>query len=457
MEVAIIDLRNRALVAKRYEETIRRDLRVDDPYHQLAVMHAIVDMDIVGREVLAQHRIGRNIASDLAALTREGRLPIRIAATACLAQINADPELVVPALDALLGSDQPMLRQSAARAFARLMRETSRLAVRTTDVEFAEPPVDIIYTAWATLPIVGRGARDRDPQVRRACSESLELCALVLCRLLQGPQLPRAELCQLTNDHSGRIHPATLAPLVGALNEQMPAVTLALRDSDSRIRLLARRTLEDVASARQRLNAYSSNEGGHHAGGVAEEPIRIVAAECPAGPDPFLDSLTRALDGLLAGLHDEDVSIRRATVDVLEAIGPSAARVVPALIQALADQDRFVRWAAARALARIGPVEATAAVPALTGLLSDDEPGVRQTAASALAGYGPAAKSSSPVLLKSLRSASDRGTRLAAMQALATIGPGSEARPVLRDVLKDSDPQVRDAARELMNQLKNEP
>lgn len=120
----------------------------------------------------------------------------------------------------------------------------------------------------------------------------------------------------------------------------------------------------------------------------------------------------QALPSLARGLKDPDVRVRRNVALFLWVSGrerrsPSGPRLdyrscLDALIEALADPDPRVRQLAAQALGALGPAAARA-VPALVRLLEDrDDEGSRNTACIGLAGIGPAAADALPALRKAL-------------------------------------------------------
>src|SRR5262249_30246983 len=152
-----------------------------------------------------------------------------------------------------------------------------------------------------------------------------------------------------------------LLPLMQVLGEKTPDLARVLNDRDPQIRLLVRRTLEDLGQARQRYQrAAAAGVGGARReappappgsdaadqGAAPVRPARLAAAQPPAAAaDPLGKGLESALPALVAGLSDPLVEVRLRTLDVLESLGQAAAPVVPALTKALSDRNLFVRWA----------------------------------------------------------------------------------------------------------------
>src|SRR5262249_30892401 len=147
-----------------------------------------------------------------------------------------------------------------------------------------------------------------------------------------------------------------LGSLVFTLEAHAPALGRLLSDASSEVRESSRRALEDLAQARHRLAARG-------------ESTRAGQLELTSSSRQMAGEVMPVAD-LAVGVFDRDVNIRLRTIDILEALGPTAAPAGPVLVKALHDPNRFVRWAAARALAKIGAVEPETAIPALIGILS---------------------------------------------------------------------------------------
>jgi hypothetical protein len=184
--------------------------------------------------------------------------------------------------------------------------------------------------------------------------------------------------------------------------------------------------------------------------------VAVIRTLGEVGPPAAATAETRA-----SFLRNEDWEIAGAAADTLAAIGPAAAKAVPALKRAFADaapvdsdvaEDLCGRLA--YALARIG----TESVPALQELLKTRRPAV----AAALAEIGPKAKAAVPSLLDALRleqegnvpiarakpagwsplgASKDDTTRLRAETAMALwrIEKHPDAVPALIKCLSDDD------------------
>jgi HEAT repeat protein len=94
----------------------------------------------------------------------------------------------------------------------------------------------------------------------------------------------------------------------------------------------------------------------------------LVGGCAPPGGSSAGDPATpAALDDALRGLRARDPATRARAAARLAAMGPAAAKAVPALSSALKDRDLSVKAAAAHALGEIGP-DARPALPTLEAL-----------------------------------------------------------------------------------------
>lgn len=142
----------------------------------------------------------------------------------------------------------------------------------------------------------------------------------------------------------------------------------------------------------------------------------------------------RALEPLLATLHDPDAEVRRKVATALGAY--SGPEVVAALIEALKDPDASVQWAIAESLGRIGE-------PGLAALMDTTSQGVaaqRWGAARAL-GKIPGPTSLQP-LLQALADDEESAVRREAAEALAGR-KDTRVVEALALALVDRDPAVQ--------------
>jgi HEAT repeat protein len=153
----------------------------------------------------------------------------------------------------------------------------------------------------------------------------------------------------------------------------------------------------------------------------------------------------RDRDSVLQGLQDEDDEVRRLAVERIDAL--SADNAVAALVDCLGDSSWRVRKAAIERL--VACVNVPDAVDALISALGDGEnPGRRNAAVDALIHFGPIAL---PALLE-MRSSDDIDVRKLIVDALAGIADPRSREP-LKELLEDSDPNVRAAAADALGAI----
>ncbi|HEY7426475.1 MAG TPA: HEAT repeat domain-containing protein [Gemmataceae bacterium] len=130
-----------------------------------------------------------------------------------------------------------------------------------------------------------------------------------------------------------------------------------------------------------------------------------------------------ALPALREYFKDRDVNTRRRVTEAMTALGPAAAKAIPALIEAL-DEDSFVAHGAMEALGAMGDLAKPAVAPLVRKFdkikPSDREPDYsKDKILTTLAQIGPGAVEAVPALLKWLPD------NPAAARVLGRIGPGT--------------------------------
>ena len=200
------------------------------------------------------------------------------------------------------------------------------------------------------------------------------------------------------------------------------------------------------------------------------------------------DEDTARLLAKLLGDASTSSSARCSAAELLGRLSPHAAIAVPALIRASQDRDADIRESAVRALEKLGP-DAREAAPALGLLLSDADPNLRIKAASALYAVGGSeeqavksliaeshntdysvhgfavyelgqvGKKEKPAVEALIASLGDDYSyvRVEAVRALKAVGRpvAIKAVPELGKLLSDPDPEVREAAKEALTDLKS--
>jgi HEAT repeat protein len=142
------------------------------------------------------------------------------------------------------------------------------------------------------------------------------------------------------------------------------------------------------------------------------------------------------LDRVIEALSDQNSNVRAAAV---RALGESASeRAVAPLMGVLRDETSTFRPQAAASLARLGPV----AMPSLIRALKDPKPSVRQLVAQSLGEIG--SKEAVQALIE-LITTDQSGARPEAIEALGKIGDPAAIAPIL-SVLHSGSVAVRKRA-----------
>jgi len=215
--------------------------------------------------------------------------------------------------------------------------------------------------AQAVAPIIRMLAGDSQARVRRLAMNSSHMVATGLNTSLAEPIIAPAGTDAGLFLSQSPIH-ADQRMMLAAVRDLMAATGSALRDPDAGVRVLAQKFFDEAARARLAWNALP----GH------------------SGDDPLREGLKAILPTLIEAIRDPDPRVRRATIDVLESMGPDATPAAVALGEALGDQDAFVRWAAVRSLSSLGGEATKAALPRLRNLSSDPDTDVREAAEAAV-------------------------------------------------------------------------
>jgi HEAT repeat protein len=160
---------------------------------------------------------------------------------------------------------------------------------------------------------------------------------------------------------------------------------------------------------------------------------------------------------LMEELKDQDHRVREAAARSYSSEYDSEVgkQAVPYLAQALKDDDASVRLSAATALFNIAfriRTEAKEAVPDLIHTIKQNDSNIRDVALLTLLMIGSEAKEAVPDLIQILEDKNDRMRALSAT-VLGNIGDARAEGPLSR-ALKDNDKEIRQAASEALNELK---
>jgi HEAT repeat protein len=224
----------------------------------------------------------------------------------------------------------------------------------------------------------------------------------------------------------------------------------ALTDPDNDIRLIALKTLEELAQ----LN------------GIVRERVLNAQEKKPGeGSDLFLEPfLVKMTPEVVTNLTNDRYQVRLAATQVLESRGPQARPVAGSVVSRLGDPNLFVRWAAARILGRLSKPTINGAVDGLAKLLCDEDLSVRIAAANAIEALGIEARGAAPALLKVVNRG-DADFREAAARALGVVGPYADTPPLtgenraalivpaLAKELSNPDARVRRAAAQALGRF----
>jgi HEAT repeat protein len=329
------------------------------------------------------------------------------------------------------------------------------------------------------LPLCAAALADADDQVRTSGADAMATLAHAMSDVLPDPITSSSE-ARFIDPFEAKVKWLLLQPALTALNENALALASAMSEGDERTRLAAIRATQAGAQVRALALASRRAQPDFLSGNVE--------GELPP-EDPFKEAAQVLLPAVAARMQDPSADVRLFAVEALEQIGPGARSQLDALILATTNSDVFVRWVACRTLGGLfaadRPAEARRIVDALRERVADTDLDVRLAALSALgkgkeasqpavAEIANAVRSGDPEqrvlamttlqLIKALDSrdsvaaltvalrADDLRVRRTAVSQLAVIGDKARpAIPVLRELLRDPDDEMRSkAARALL-------
>ncbi|MFN4259152.1 MAG: HEAT repeat domain-containing protein [Gemmataceae bacterium] len=481
--IANIDFAVRQELANRLTKQLRWYLEHGGITGQLAAVDMLASMGTEVRGIGTRQGYARKFTPELAKLTRQGEPVVRAAAARALGQINADPQIAVPALESCFASPNIRLHRAAAVGLDSMMHIVAELSRSQANLRVAATRADVVQVGQAVVPAARRGLQSADGPTRRVCLLAIQEAANALADHVFDPSnvelpptdrpLSEGERLQINLYRQGvEEERRELWPLAVALNHSAPAVAEALNDSSAAVRVAAANALADTGNAQQRLLRRAASvpqlppemekpppENKTDAGFrlPADIEMRLSARalqpqplhQLPAPPldvDPFRSGLTQAMPYLVAALADRDPQVRLAAVDALEMLREELTPAIPALVKALRDTNLFVRWAAARTLGKVRDVDVAAVVIGLSQLLFDPDIDVRLAAATTLERYGPRSAAAVPALMDMVN-CGDPQSRIAMIRVLTAIGPRANAAiPAITQELTNADDQVRQAA-----------
>lgn len=288
---------------------------------------------------------------------RQGEPEARSSGLRVIGRLPTKQETVLGVLKELAGPNQPAdTRYLAAEALESQVRLKTKAGDKSKSTY--EPMGGF---SQAVGPIIRMLAGDTQPRVRRLAMNASHMVAAGLNTSLAEPIIAPAGTDATLFLKQSPVD-ADQRQMLSAVRDLMAAAGVALRDPDAAVRVQAQKFFDEAARARLAWNALP----GH------------------SGEDPLREGLKAILPTLIEAIRDPDPRVRRATIDVLESMGPDATPAAAALGEALGDQDAFVRWAAVRSLSSLGGEATKAALPRLRNLATDPDTDVREAAESAV-------------------------------------------------------------------------
>lgn len=450
--IAKVDRELRGRVIDRLAKGLRAVMQKGDPASQQAAAEMLADIGVGVRGNLPKTGAAQELAPDLVRLTKSPVPKVRMAAARALGKIHGDAKPAATALGEMLKADEPALRKAAAEALDAMVENdlNTHKGRGTAVVEVNRG--DLINAASAVVGAAAGASADPDAEVRKAAVDAIHHAAVALSELVFDPRpkldFPPVER-KLTDDERAEVEDYAkqvegerreLAPLTKAFLEQAPAMRRSLSDANPLVRLRACRAMEEVGNARLRLARRAAS-------------VPPFDKKIPKADDHLYAMIRQDLGVLLDRLHDDDVDIRLATLNVLETLDQDAAIAIPYLIETLDDPNRFVRWAAVRVLGKTVPAEATQVVTALANVLTALDIDVRVTTAEVIGHYGAEAIPALPALIRAV-TIGDAEMRMASIKAIMSMGAaGKPAVPTLMRALRDDDPEVRKIAADALARL----
>jgi hypothetical protein len=391
--------------------------------------------------------------------------PARLAALIDDQLADADPSVVMPALDSLadLGSaavpvlveslKDPRSRYWATVALTEIGPEAASAAGALTAAALSGEPEERLQAMLALAAIgepaseaadeLGTALDSPDTAVRSAAAYALGRMRVASADAALEKASTDADpfLAGIASWARARIHPDN-KDLVSA---SLKTLSTALDSDRVNTRIAAMSALADLTGSLEDADEAT----------LAGKFVELLGDAHPGVRGAAATALVRLGPTAVAALETalDKPAIRTIALEVLAATGSTAKPAVASLVKALGDAEPSVRGDAAVALAAIGP-DAAAAVPALSGLLAReaalggaDESALKYAAAYALGRIGPA---SAPAVeaLRSLSKSEDELMASVAIWALLKIEPENKAQvesavPVLRKALRGQ----RDLAR----------
>lgn len=438
----------RAAIGDKLTKAIRGAAGDADPIARIAVALLIAELadpeaadirptDPKAFDAKNKERFARSLSDVAKALVKDKDIGVRQAGLNALGKVANDPAEAFPLINEVLRQDEVGPRRLAAYALSDLVKSARGLE-RQQKMQTAE---QVLASA-----VIGLG--DADEPVR-----GYSLQAITVVAKLVADHFSTAG--ELVDDNKKRVLRPDLQKLLKNMQSINAPLLEAIDDPRPNIRMAALQTLDQIGLARGKiLNTLA--DAAPDLRDKRGELLKLFDAPDPVGPivDKGLKSITRLL-------REDDVRLRKAAIDFLEALGDQAAPAADSIAEALSDADRFVRLSAARAIRNlpaksVGPV----AVRGLGAMLIDADPDSSAAAASAIETLGPAAQDAVDWLGFVIANGDadnrnwDSESRVAAMKALIAVGtPAQRVLPQVSTALADPDVRVRRKAAETIGRI----
>ncbi len=393
-----------------------------------AMIQALKDDRTEFYALLVLHEIGPDAKDAVPAIRdvlHEANEPYqRQEAAMTLGMIGPGAAAAVPELITLLDDPESGVQHAAVFALGMIGPSAAPAAKSIRAHLDRDDPFFWVAGAWAlakifpenenikktTARFIAQMLTDPDHHVRR-------MAAQALLDLRPGEQitLPALEAALGSNDPA--VVNDTLIALNGLGEDALPVLIKALDYPGARA---------NVAEVIQQLGPTAASVAPALVKAYNDEPnvdtrTNLLFALAEVGPQG-----KEVIDLAVEGCNDDDEGIRYASFYILGQIGPDAMRGKDALKSHLDDEDQYYAATAAWALARIDeddPEVIAKGIPLFITALKNPRPFVRHEAADSLAELGPLAKS---------------------------------ALPALKQVAKDDDPSVAEAAKEAIKKISAE-
>jgi HEAT repeat protein len=331
-----------------------------------------------------------------------------------LADIGADAEAAVPALQKLLSDKEIEVRMQTAIALAEIGPAAAPATAALTKALATDKLEAVRFGAAFALGRIG--AKSAVTELKKSAQSKNEFLSMISLWAL------------------AKIQPEDKQ----AVSKAITVLTTALRHKEARIRRAAARGLVELDAPAELVAPALSASLKEANPEVLEEAITAIASMG-----------AKVVPRAAARLKDGDDTLRSAAARVLAQIGAEAKEAAPALAEALVGAEGQFRREIQFALAAIGPASAPA-VAELTKSLSAKDHDVRFSACYALGSIGPAAKSAAPALAKAIGGKEDF-LDFAASWALVHIDGGNakavkHALPALVRGLSSDNARVRQEA-----------